>query len=158
MIHILLIEDNAGERLLIQEAFQECDSECHVSVARNGEVAIAMLTESGEDHAPIRPDLIVLDVNLPLLNGHEVLRELKTRVDVRRIPIFVLTSSRAERDVASALDRNCNAYFRKPTSYDGYVQVIRVITTFWRMAVWPEPQPLPSAGRLGDGRPKFALS
>ncbi len=134
LIHILLVEDNLGDTLLIKEAFQELGEACRLTTVNDGEKALAMLKEKANE--PIaQPDLILLDLNLPKLNGHEVLKQLKANERLRRIPVVVLTSSRADRDVTTAYDLHCNAYFCKPSSYAEYVQVARVVAGFWQKAL-----------------------
>jgi CheY-like chemotaxis protein len=134
VIQVLLVEDNPGDVLLIQEAFQESGADCQITVARDGEAALAMLNGTRNEPGVFRPDLILLDLNLPKMSGHEVLEELKTRDQWRPIPVVVLTSSRAERDVSNAYDRHCNAYFCKPPSFDENVQLTRLIADFWQNA------------------------
>ncbi len=136
MMHVLLVEDNAGDSLLIQEAFQDTGADFYLSLARDGEVALAMLHGASLNPPNSRPDLILLDLNMPKTTGHDLLREVKSSDLTRRIPIFVLTSSRRERDVSTALDLHCNAYFRKPVNYNGYVQLVRLITEFWQSSEW----------------------
>ena len=138
LMHVLLVEDNPGDALLILEAFKESGAACRYTVANDGEVALAMLR--GEGNEPIcRPDLIVLDLNLPKMNGLDVLKQLKTNDDLRSIPIIVLTSSNAVRDVSTAYDLHCNAYFCKPSAFAKYVQLTRAITDFWQKAVLYRP-------------------
>jgi len=145
MIQVLLVEDNPGDALLIQEAFQHSGAGCQISVARDGELALAMLDGAGNAPVISRPDLILLDLNLPKMSGHEVLKELKSRDQWRPIPVIVLTSSRAERDVSAAFDRYCNAYFCKPPSFDENVELTRLIADFWHKAVWYRPMAIPPA-------------
>jgi CheY-like chemotaxis protein len=139
VMQVLLVEDNPGDAFLIQEAFQASGADCQIAVARDGEVALAMLNGAGNEPVVSRPDLILLDLNLPKMSGHEVLKELKTRDEWRPIPVIVLTSSRAERDVSTAYDRHCNAYFCKPPSFGENVQLIRLIADFWQKAEWYRP-------------------
>ncbi len=134
VIQVLLVEDNPGDAMLLQEAFQVSGTDCQVTVVRDGEIALAMLRGNGAASRASLPDLILLDLNLPKMSGHEVLKELKSRDEWRPIPVIVLTSSRAERDVSSAYEQNCNAYFCKPPSFGENVQLTRLITDFWREA------------------------
>jgi CheY-like chemotaxis protein len=134
-----LVEDNPGDALLIQEAFQGSGTDCQIAVAHDGDVALAVLNGEGSEPAVSRPDLILLDLNLPKMSGHEVLKELKSRDQWRPIPVIVLTSSRAERDVSTAYDLHCNAYFCKPPSFDENVQLARLIVDFWQKAVRYRP-------------------
>ena len=139
LMHVLLVEDNPGDALLIQEAIQASSVDCQITVARDGEVALAMLSGAANAPALSRPDLVLLDLNLPKMNGHEVLKELKTCDALRPIPVMVLTSSRAERDVSIAYDLHCNAYFCKPSTFAEYVQLTRIVTAFWQKAVPSRP-------------------
>lgn len=134
LMRILLVEDNAGDALLVQEAFQETGTRCDFTVATDGELALALL--QGDAHLrPIdRPDLILLDLNLPRKDGYEVLRDLKSCPVLRSIPVIVLTSSGAERDVAMVYTLHGNAYFRKSSSFGEYVQLATTIVDFWRQA------------------------
>lgn len=139
MMQVLLVEDNPGDALLIQEAFQESGADCQITVAGDGEVALDMLNGEGNELVITRPDLVLLDLNLPKMNGHEVLKELKTRDKLRPIPVIVLTSSRAERDISTAYDLHCNAYFCKPSTFDECVQLTRLFADFWQKAVSYRP-------------------
>ena len=145
VIQVLLVEDNPGDALLIQEATQQSGADCQITVARDGEVALDMLNGAGNEPAVSRPDLILLDLNLPKMSGHEVLKELKTHDELRPIPVVILSSSRAERDVSTAHDRHCNAYFCKPPTFDECVQLARLIVDFWQKAEWYRPAAI-SAG------------
>lgn len=138
-MRVLLIEDNPGDALLLQEAFLEADLDFQISVACDGEVALNALDECLSHQSNSCPDLIMLDLNLPKMNGHEVLKELKTRATLRSIPVIVLTSSRAERDVSTAYELHCNAYFCKPSTFSASVQLIKVIMDFWQKTV-PYPR------------------
>lgn len=134
-MRILLIEDNPGDSLIIEEAFSESGADCEIETARDGEVAMAKLLANGDEPQAYRPDLILLDLNLPKMNGHEVLTWIKEHERLRSIPVIVLTSSRAGRDVSAAYKLHCNAYFCKPTSFGESVQLIRLIADFWSQAV-----------------------
>lgn len=135
LIHVLLIEDNPGDALLIKEAFQEAGSACRITSASDGEAALEMLRGIGAE----QPDLILLDLNLPKLNGHEVLKQLKADFRLRCIPVLILTSSRAFRDVSTAYNLHCNAYFCKPATFAEYVDLAHALTNFWQQAVGCHP-------------------
>jgi CheY-like chemotaxis protein len=135
LIRVLLIEDNSGDALLIKEAFQESGSGCIITSASDGEAALEMLRGIGAE----QPDLILLDLNLPKLNGHEVLKQLKADSRLRSIPVMILTSSCAYRDVSAAYDLHCNAYFCKPATFAEYVDLTHALTNFWQQAVGCHP-------------------
>ena len=122
---LLLVEDNPGDVLLVEEALEQLALPCRLSVARDGAVALEMLQGGA------RPELILLDVNLPKRSGFDVLKELKQDAELRHIPVIVLTSSKADRDVRLAYDLHANAYVCKPSDFDGYVSLVRRIADFW---------------------------
>jgi len=139
-VEILLVEDNPGDVRLTQEALKEAKARNTIHVAGDGEEAMAFLRQEG-DHANVpRPDLILLDLNLPRKNGREVLKEIKSDVDMRRIPVVVLTTSRAEEDIIRAYDLNANCYVTKPVDLDQFVQVVRGIENFWLTIVRLPPE------------------
>jgi two-component system, chemotaxis family, response regulator Rcp1 len=127
---VLLVEDNAGDALLIEEAFQELGHLVQISNAKDGEQAIEYLAEQLRRNAPL-PNLILLDLNMPKLTGHEVLRQLSLNQDLSEIPVIVLTSSNAPTDVVNAYANRCNAYIRKPSDFDGYIALIQSVTSMW---------------------------
>ncbi len=131
LMHILLVEDNPGDVLLIQEAFRELEHECEFSVTCDGETALAKLLGQADVEAIETPDLILLDLNLPRKSGLDTLREIKSSDKLRSIPVLVLTSSRAKRDLVAAYDLHCNAYLCKPATFDGYVEHAQRIADFW---------------------------
>jgi CheY-like chemotaxis protein len=128
-IEILLVEDNPGDIRLTQEVFRDCKLLNHLSVARDGEEAIDLLRRSDRP----RPDLILLDLNLPRKDGREVLAEIKSDPDLKRIPVLILTSSSAERDIARGYDLHANCYLTKPVQLDMFIQVVNAIGDFWLM-------------------------
>lgn len=130
-LHILLVEDNPGDVRLVREALRESDTPLQLNVVSDGEQAIQFLAQSGDyDNAP-RPDLVLLDLNLPKKSGHEVLAEIKTSDAWRSIPVLVYSSSDADTDVNGAYDLHANCYVRKPSNLDEVVQVLRSIEMFW---------------------------
>ncbi len=134
-IHILLVEDNAGDIRLTQEAFQEAKISNDISVVFNGEEAIDFLNRrAGYALAP-RPDIILLDLNLPKKDGREVLREIKADPNFRRIPVVVLTTSQAEEDIMGVYDNYANCYIRKPVDFEKFLEVVRKIEDFWLSVV-----------------------
>jgi CheY-like chemotaxis protein len=131
MIQILLVEDDPGDVLITREAFAENKVRNQLSVVSDGEAAMAYLRrEEGFASAP-RPDLILLDLNLPRKAGHEVLAEIKSDADLQRIPVVVLTTSDAEEDILRSYDLHANAYVTKPVDFDCFLNVVRQIDDFF---------------------------
>jgi two-component system, chemotaxis family, response regulator Rcp1 len=130
-IEILLVEDNPGDVRIAVEALKDCRVPNHLSVTEDGVEAIRFLRgEDGYSGSP-RPDLILLDLNLPRKDGHQVLAEIKTDDGLRQIPVIVLTTSENERDVFRAYDLNANCYVTKPSGLDQLVNVMQSIHYFW---------------------------
>jgi len=125
---MLLVEDNRGDVLLMQRAFAKSGVPYEFTVARSGEEALTMLYA---DDAPCECDMILLDLNLPGMSGHEVLRKLKGDERFKQIPIFVLSSSRAEEDVITSYEDHANCYLVKPHSIDDLYEIARRIGQFW---------------------------
>jgi CheY-like chemotaxis protein len=131
MIQILLVEDDPGDVLITREAFADNKVRNELSVVSDGEAAMAFLRrEKGYADAP-RPDLILLDLNLPRKAGHEVLAEIKSDSDLQRIPVVVLTTSDAEEDILRSYDLHANAYVTKPVDFDCFLNVVRQIDEFF---------------------------
>lgn len=130
-IEVLLVEDNPGDVRLMREAFWEVDVRHCLHTAADGVEAIDFLRRrEGYARAP-RPDLIVLDLNLPRKDGREVLAEIKRDVRLRHIPVVVLSSSTSDEDVSGAYDLHANCYVGKPVDFEEFVRVVRSIETFW---------------------------
>ena len=130
-IHVLLIEDNEGDVMLIREAFEETESFKKISIVRDGEEARDFLQKTGNYIGVEMPDLILLDVNLPKLNGHEVLRFVKSTDHLRHIPVIMLSTSFSRRDVMKAYDNYVNCYITKPVDADSLLEAIVSIESFW---------------------------
>ena len=131
LIEILLVEDNAGDIRLTLEAFKEAHLPKHVSVVRDGVEAMAFLRrEEPYDCAP-RPDVVLLDLNLPKKDGREVLRDVKSDPELKMIPIIVLTTSAAPSDVVQSYDLHANCYIQKPADYDEFLELIRRLEAIW---------------------------
>lgn len=128
---ILLVEDNPGDVRLTVEALREAGLSHNLSVAANGVEALAFLRRHGQNAAAARPDIILLDLNLPKKDGREVLAEVKADRSFRRIPVVVLTTSDAEHDVSQCYDLHANCYITKPVDLDEFIQVVRAIESFW---------------------------
>ncbi|MFL5866466.1 MAG: response regulator [Thermoleophilaceae bacterium] len=134
-IEILLVEDSESDIVLTQEVLKEAKVINSLAVARDGEEALRRVRKEGGHRDDPRPDLILLDLNLPRKDGREVLRELKEDRELRRIPVVVLTTSAEERDIVAAYDRHVNAYITKPVDIDQFVSVVRSIEDFWLSVV-----------------------
>ena len=130
-IEILLVEDNPGDIRLTQEALQDAKVRNNLHVAQNGAEALEFLRREGAFADAPRPDLILLDLNLPVMSGMEVLSAIKADSDLRTIPVVVLTTSQAEKDVVKAYNLNANCYVTKPLDMDQFVEVVKSIESFW---------------------------
>ena len=140
---ILLVDDNLGDVGLIAAALEKTGIEHQLSVARNGEEALELLRGGGQRSVGSRPDLILLDLNLPRKGGRELLSELKCDAALQRIPVIVLTTSSAEQDVVLSYGAHANCYVVKPMGFPDLCEVMRSIGEFWlRIATLP---PTPSA-------------
>ena len=134
-VEILLVEDNAGDVLLTREALREGHVRNNLTVAQDGVEALAMLRGDPPYNGTPRPDLVLLDLNLPKMDGRQVLAEMKGDADLRRIPVVVLTTSKAEQDVMKSYDLHANSYITKPVDFDQFIQMVRSIETFWLTVV-----------------------
>jgi len=130
-IEVLLVEDDEGDVLITREALAEGKVLNHLNVAADGVEALAYLRREGRYGDATRPDLILLDLNLPRRDGRQVLADIKGDADLRRIPVVVLTTSEAEEDVLRSYDLNANAYVTKPVDFDRFVEVVRKIDDFF---------------------------
>jgi len=130
-VEILLVEDNPGDVRLTVEALKEGKVHNRMSVAQDGVEALAFLRREGKHASSPRPDLILLDLNLPRKDGREVLAEIKADPSLRRIPVVILTTSRAEEDILKTYDLHANCYITKPVDLDQFLSVIRSIEDFW---------------------------
>ena len=130
-IEILLVEDNPGDARLAQEAIREAEWDNHLNWVSDGTEALHFLRRQGRYVSAPRPDLILLDLNLPRKDGREVLAEIKVDPTLKVIPVVVFTTSRAEQDVARAYSLQANCYVVKPQSFDQFSEVIGAIEDFW---------------------------
>ena len=130
-IDILLVEDSAGDARLTREALAEGKVANRLHVVRDGIAACDFLRHRGSYLNSPRPNLILLDLNLPRKTGHEVLTEIKKDEDLKRIPVIVLTTSREERDVMKSYDLYANCYLAKPVDVEEFLRVVRGIDDFW---------------------------
>ena len=131
MIEVLLVEDDPGDVLMTQEAFADYKVANHLTVMTDGESAMAYMRREGEHADAPRPDLILLDLNLPRMDGREVLAELKKDEELRRIPVVVLTTSDAEEDILRSYNLHANAYVTKPVDFERFISVVRKIDDFF---------------------------
>jgi chemotaxis family two-component system response regulator Rcp1 len=130
-IEILLIEDNAGDIRLTIDALKDGKILNNVNIVKDGEEAMDYLKKQGKYPDSLLPDIILLDINLPKMNGLQVLHEIKNNVDLKKIPVVILTSSTADEDVINAYDNHVNCYIRKPVDLDSFMEVIKKIEDFW---------------------------
>lgn len=130
-INILLVEDNPGDVRLTLEAFKEGKVNNEISVVNDGVEALAYLRREGRYANAQRPDVILLDLNLPKKDGYEVLAEIKQDPDLKRIPVVILTTSEAERDILQTYYMHANCYIIKPVDLDQFITVVKSIETFW---------------------------
>jgi chemotaxis family two-component system response regulator Rcp1 len=130
-IDILLVEDNEADVRLTQEVFAEGKFRNNLTVANNGVEALACLRKQGNFKNSARPDLMLLDLNLPIMDGWEVLTQIKEDPACRSIPVVILTTSKAEEDILKAYKLHSNCYITKPVDLDQFVTVVRYIEDFW---------------------------
>jgi CheY-like chemotaxis protein len=130
-IHILLVDDNEGDILLTREALEDARIVNRISIAHDGVEAIRFLKKKLPFEDCDRPDLILLDINLPKMNGTEVLTIIKSDPDLKRIPVIMLTTSSAEKDIIASYDNYANCYITKPVDLDRFMDVVRTIEDFW---------------------------
>lgn len=131
MIEILLVEDDPGDVLMAREAFESCTTPRRLTVVSDGESAMDYLRKQGKHTAAPTPDLVLLDLNLPRMDGREVLAEVKADPRLRMIPVVVLTTSEAEDDVVRCYALHANAVVTKPVDFDRFVEVLRTIDDFF---------------------------
>jgi len=135
-MHVLLVEDSPGDVRLTREAFRSADAAPCLHVASDGVEAMTFLRREGEhQHAP-RPDFILLDLNLPRMDGREVLALIKQDVDLKTIPIIILTTSEAEVDIKKSYELQASCYLTKPSNLDEFEHLIASLSDFWLTKVW----------------------
>jgi two-component system, chemotaxis family, response regulator Rcp1 len=130
-IDVLLVEDSPGDVRLTQEALREANRAIRLHVATDGVEALAFLRREGEHASAPRPELILLDLNLPKMDGREVLARLKSDDDLKSIPIIILTTSEAEADIAKSYQLHANCYLSKPVQLDAFENLVTSINDFW---------------------------
>jgi CheY-like chemotaxis protein len=134
-VEILLVEDNPGDVVLTRAALQECRVANSLTVVNDGEQALAYLFGRPPYEDRVVPDLVLLDINIPRINGLEVLEQVKSDERLRRIPVIMLTSSNRERDIATAYDSHANSYINKPPSLPELVVALQSLEDFWFVLV-----------------------
>jgi CheY-like chemotaxis protein len=144
-VEILLVEDSPSDTELTIEALKEAKVRNHLSIVEDGVEALEFLRRRGKYAPAPRPDLIMLDLNLPRKDGREVLAEIKSDARLKTIPVVVLTTSRAEQDVLQAYQYHANCYITKPVDFEQFCQVVRSIESFWLVLVTLPPPAQPAA-------------
>lgn len=130
-VHILLVEDNEGDIVLTKEAFDESKIKTKISVVKNGQDALDFLYQRGNFLHVSRPDLILLDLNIPIFNGQEVLKKIKEDPDLKKIPVIILTTSSNQEEINKAYENHTNSYVIKPLEMDDFLTAILKIEDFW---------------------------
>ncbi len=130
-VHILLVEDNEGDIVLTLDAFAESRIKTRISVVRNGQEAMDFLYKKNIYADVERPDLILLDINIPIHNGHEVLSDIKSDPDLKKIPVIILTTSSNPNDINKAYENYTNCYITKPIEIEDFLKAILKIEEFW---------------------------
>ncbi|MBI3330000.1 MAG: response regulator [Nitrospinae bacterium] len=139
-VEILLVEDNPGDVRLAEEALKEGKVSNNLSVVGDGTEALVFLRREGRYTDAARPDLILLDLNLPKMDGRQVLAEIKQDPHLKRIPVVILTSSAAEQDILKAYDLHANCYISKPVDLEQFIKVVKSIENFWITIVELPPE------------------
>ena len=140
-LEILLVEDNPADVRLTQEAFRDGKIHNTLAVVKDGVEALEFLRKQGKYKGKPRPDIVLLDLNLPKKDGRQVLQEMKQDPALRTIPVVILTSSDAERDIAGAYELQANCYITKPVDLDQFITVVKSIEDFWFSIVKLPPEP-----------------
>ena len=143
-IEILLVEDNPGDVRLTQEAFKEGKVRNNLYVVEDGIEALGFLKREGKYAGSNRPDLILLDLNLPRMDGRELLAEIKKLPDVKRIPVVILTTSKNEADILQTYELHANCFITKPVDLDQFITIVQSIENFWMTVVILPPNNITS--------------
>ncbi|MCX7877803.1 MAG: response regulator [Ignavibacteria bacterium] len=130
-INVLLVEDNEGDIRLIKEAFNERRIKKEFSIARDGEEALDFLYRREAFSGAGRPDIILLDINLPKKNGFEILEIIKNDPELKRIPVIIVSSSASEEHISRSYELMANSYITKPSDFDEYLEIVKTIEDFW---------------------------
>ena len=139
-VEILLVEDSPGDVRLTKEALKDSKVANTITVAEDGVEAMALLRREGKYAESVRPDLILLDLNLPRKDGRQVLEELKADEALKSIPVIILTTSQADEDIIRTYNLHANCYITKPVDLDKFLEVVRTIEDFWLSIVKLPPQ------------------
>ncbi len=139
-IQILMVEDNPDDIELTMEALKDAKVGNILNVVKDGEEALAYLRGEGRFQGSSRPDLILLDLNMPKKDGREVLKEIKSHPSLKRIPVVILTTSQAEEDILNTYDLHANCYITKPVDFSQFLKVVRSIEDFWLTVVKLPPR------------------
>jgi CheY-like chemotaxis protein len=131
LINILLVEDNEGDILLTKEALEEAKILTSLTVVRDGKEAIDFVSRTGKYTGAALPDLVLLDVNLPKKNGHEVLQYIKGDEELKHIPVIMLTTSSSERDIKLSYNNYANSFITKPVNVNDFLSVITAMENYW---------------------------
>ncbi len=134
-VEILLVEDNPGDIDLTSEALEDSKINNNLHIAIDGQEALDFLYKKGKFKDSPTPDIILLDLNLPKVDGREVLENIKAHKNLRRIPVVILTSSKAEEDIIRTYDLHANCYIQKPLDFDNFLEIVRKIESFWMSIV-----------------------
>ncbi|WP_067035054.1 response regulator [Allomuricauda sp. CP2A] len=130
-VHILLVEDNDGDIVLTLDAFEESKIKTNISIVKNGRDALDFLFKKDKYADALRPDLILLDINLPIFNGHDVLKKIKQDQFLKKIPVIMLTTSSNQRDINVAYENHTNSYVTKPIDMEDFMKAVLKIEEFW---------------------------
>src|ERR1035437_8864020 len=139
-LEIFLVEDNKGDIGLITEFFSDAKVITNLHIAEDGEEAIRFLYDKDKFLGSTLPDIIILDLNLPKKDGREVLKEIKENDDLKNIPVIILTTSSADKNILRVYDLHANAYIVKPLDFDEFMKVIKSIADFWFKAITLPPK------------------
>ncbi|WP_225225600.1 response regulator [Komarekiella delphini-convector] len=139
-IEVLLVEDNPGDAQLTRIALEDSKISIHLNVVEDGVEAMAFLRKQEKYATAAHPDIVLLDLNLPKKDGREVLAEIKTDINLKRIPVVVLTTSQAEEDILKAYNLAANCYITKPVDFDQFVKIVQSIENFWFAIVKLPPE------------------
>ena len=139
-ISILLVEDNPGDVRLTTEALKEANMSNDLYVVADGVEAMSFLRQEGRYSDKVRPDVVLLDLNLPKKDGRQVLSEIKADEELRRIPVVVLTTSEAEQDILTTYNLHANCYISKPVDLERFIRVVQAIEDFWLCIVKLPPK------------------
>ncbi len=130
-VEILLVEDNVGDVILTKEAFRHSHFKYNLRVAKDGDEALKRLYREGDFNNHPIPDLILLDLSLPKIDGHEVLKIIKSNLELKHIPVIIFSGSEAESDMTSSYDLHANSYVVKPEKFDDFKEIVSTIENYW---------------------------